>query len=290
MPSPPHVTKPQQMRMRRRASLQNNGIQHMNKHAPRAIMATVLILLSGCMTAHHKMPWDDPHYAKDVPATIADSRAEERAKGGWTLFIKHHENRKKAVTEKDVDLLMIGDSILFEYERSAREVWDKYYGSRNAVNIASSGDATQHMLWHFQDGGLDGMKDRNPKVVVLLLGTNNREEPPNGGKDTAAGVLALLKELHARLPTSKIVLMALLPRGWTPDDPGRIRNQEVNEIIRTYADNKTVYWLDVGNVFLESDGNLSRDLIKDALHPTLKGYYALAEAMEPMIKELLDRK
>lgn len=251
-------------------------------------IAIALLILSGCISTSQSMPWEDPSYAKDVPATQADSRAKERAAGGWTAFIRHHENRKKWVSEKPVDLLMVGDSIIFEYSRSATPVWDEYYGKRNAVNIASSGDATQHMLWHFQDGGLDGMKDRNPKAVVVLLGTNNREEPDNGGKDTAAGVLAVLKEIHHRLPESKIVLMALLPRGWTPEDKGRARNNQVNEIIKTYADNKTVYWLDVGHVFLDEEGNLSRELIKDGLHPsTPKGYKALSEAMEPMIKDLL---
>src|SRR5210317_1708766 len=180
------------------------------------LWAAVLVILSGCMSVSRKMPWEDPSYARDIPATIPDSRAEERAEGGWTAFIRHHENRKKWVTEKDVDLLMIGDSILFEYRRSAREVWNKYYGHRKAENISSSGDKTQHMLWHFQDGGLDGMKDRNPKAVIVLLGTNNRGKPENAGQDTAAGILALLKEIHHRLPESKIVLMALLPRGWTP--------------------------------------------------------------------------
>jgi len=246
-----------------------------------------LLLLAGCTTT--RMPWEDPDYAKDIPATMANSRAEERAKGGWTAFIRHHENRKKWVAEKPVDLLMIGDSIIFEYDRSARPIWDEYYGERNAVNIASSGDATQHMLWHIQDGGLDGMKDRNPKVVVMLIGTNNRGKPENKGRDTALGILALLKEIHSRLPESKIVLMALLPRGWTPEDKGRLRNNEINEIIKGYADNKTVYWLDVGHVFLDKDGNLSRELIKDSLHPsTPKGYRALSEAMEPTIKKLLN--
>jgi beta-glucosidase len=248
----------------------------------------LLMMLSGCASSTGNMPWEDPGYDKDTPATKADSRAEERAKGGWTAFIKHHENRKKWVSEKPVDLLMIGDSIIFEYDRSARAIWDEYYGKRNAVNIASSGDATGHMLWHIQDGGLDGMKDRNPKVVVLLLGTNNRGEPENKGNDTALGILALLKEIHGRLPQSKIVLMALLPRGWTADDKGRIRNNEVNAIIKEYADEKTVYWLDVGHVFLDKDGNLSRELIKDGVHPsTPKGYRALSEAMEPAIKELM---
>ena len=147
-----------------------------------------------------KMPWDDPSYAKDIPATQADSRAEERAKGGWTEFIRHHEDRKKWVTGKKVDILMIGDSIVFGWSREGHEVWNEHDGNRNAVNIGSSGDTTSHMLWHIQDDGLDGMKGRNPEVVVIMIGTNNRGEPANEGRDTAQGVLAILKEVHHRLP------------------------------------------------------------------------------------------
>jgi len=256
-------------------------------HMKDVIVKTPLIIalfMVGCTMLSSQMPWQGPNYPKDIPATTAVNRGEEP---GWTLWIPHHNNRNKWVAEKEVDLLMIGDSIIFEYARSAREVWDKYYGKRKAVNIASSGDQTQHMLWHFQNGGLDGMTNRNPKVVVLLIGTNNRGKPELAGQDTAAGILALLKEIHNKLPKSKIVLMALLPRGWPPDDKGRLRNNEVNAIIQTYADNKTVFWLDTGALFLESNGNLNRDLIKDGLHPSTKGYYAWAEAMEPTIKKLM---
>jgi len=206
------------------------------------------------------------------------------------LFVKHHEKRNKWVTEKDVDYLVIGDSITFQWSRSTRKIGEKYYGPRKAVNIASSGDRTQHMLWYIQNGGLDGMKDRNPKVVQLVIGTNNRGNPELEGRDTAAGILALLKEIHHRLPNSKILLMALFPRGWAPDDEGRLRNNQVNEIIKTYADGETVIWVDLKDLYLDKDGNLDKELIKDGIHPTSKGYVAWAEAMEPTIKRLLGEK
>lgn len=239
-------------------------------------------------SASQAMPWEDPHYAKDIPATIADSRAEERAKGGWTEFVRHHEDRKRWVTEKQVDILMIGDSIVFGWSRLGRKVWDEHYGARNAVNIGSSGDQTSHMLWHIQDGGLDGMKDHNPKVVVIMIGTNNRGKPENEGRDTAQGVLAILKEVHHRLPNSKILLLAIFPRGWTPEDAGRVRNNQVNHILETYADNKTVYWLDLKETFLDKDGQLRKDLMPDALHPNVEGYQAWAKAMEPTLSKLLE--
>ena len=233
------------------------------------------------------MPWTDPHYAMDLPATTPDSRAAERAAGGWKLFIRHHENRKRWVTEQEVDYLVIGDSITFQWSRSAKAVWQKVHGHRKAVNIGSSGDRTEHMLWHIREGGLAGMADRNPKVVQLLIGTNNRGDPTLGGRDTAAGILALLKEIHHRLPRSKILLMALFPRGWAPEDKGRLRNQRVNDIIRDYADGETVLWVDLGHLFLDADGNLRKDRMKDGLHPTLQGYEAWAEVMEPLLVDLL---
>jgi len=247
-------------------------------HAATSATLVWLLFFTGCTdpqihSANPPMPWEDATYTTDIPATEALSRPE-KGEGGWTLWMKHHEDRKRWVAEKDVDLLMVGDSIVFTWSRVGKPVWDEFYANRNAVNIGSSGDRTQHMLWHFLHGGLDGMKDRNPKLVVVMIGTNNR------------GV-ALLKEIHAKLPRSKVLLLAIFPRGDKPDNPGRLRNDEINQIIKTYADDKTVYWLDIGQTFLDDQGNLNRDLMPDGLHPNEKGFRAWAQAMEPTIKKLL---
>jgi len=122
-----------------------------------------------------------------------------------------------------------------------------------------------------------------------MIGTNNRGEPANEGRDTAQGVLALLKEVHHRLPDSKILLLAIFPREWKPTDEGRIRNDQVNSILKTYADNKTVYWLDLKETFIDKDGMLRKDLLPDALHPNVEGYREWAKAMEPMLTNLLGK-
>lgn len=230
--------------------------------------------------------WKDPEYLTTIRATQSESRPGPDEKG-WDLWMKHHENRKRWCAEQDVDLLMVGDSIVFGWSRVGKDVWNEYYGDRNAVNIGSSGDRTYHMLWHFQNGGLEGMKERNPKLVVVMIGTNNRGEPELKGRDTAYGILALLKEIHTHLPESKILLLAVFPRGDTPADEGRIRNDQINEIIKGYADNKTVYWMDLGHVFMDDMSLLNRDLMPDGLHPNEAGYRAWAEAMELMIEKLM---
>ena len=234
------------------------------------------------------MPWENPSYETTIRATQAESRpGPEEPPESWNLWLRHHEDRKRWCAEKEVDLLMVGDSIVFQWSRRGKKVWDEFYGDRKAVNIGSSGDRTYHMLWHFQNGGLDGMKDHNPKVVLVMIGTNNRGIPELHGHDTAYGILALLKEIHAKLPESKILLMPIFPRGDTPEDKGRIRNEEINQIIRTYVDDKTVHWLDIGHVFLDEKGTLNRELMPDGLHPNEEGYRAWAKAMEPTIQTLL---
>ncbi len=241
---------------------------------------------SAAASTNADMPWADPTYRKDIPATIAMSRPEP-GRTGWTLWMRHHEDRKRWVGERKVDLLMVGDSIVFRWSRTGKPVWDEYYAGRNGCNIGSSGDKTQHMLWHFQNGGLEGLKGRNPKLVLLMIGTNNRGKPETEGRDTAYGILALLKEIRHQLPDSEVLLLAVFPRGWTRDDRGRMRNEQINGIIRTYADGRTVHWLDLGHVFLDGEGRLNRELMPDGLHPGEKGYRVWAEAMEPTIKRLM---
>jgi beta-glucosidase len=251
-----------------------------------AAMLTLLGMNSPAVA--QPMPWEDPAYENNIPATMAESRpGKNEDPKSWTEWLRHHEDRKRWCTEKDVDLLMVGDSIVFEWPRVGKQVWEEFYGNRNAVNIGSSGDQTHHMLWHFQNGGLDGMKGKNPKLVLMMIGTNNRGEPEKHGEDTAYGILALLKEIHSKLPESKIVLMPIFPRGDTPEDPGRLRNDEINRIIQTYVDNKTVHWLDIGHIFLDGEGKLNRALMPDGLHPNIEGYRVWAKAMEPTIRKFL---
>ena len=49
-----------------------------------------------------------------------------------------------------------------------------------------------------------------------------------------------------------------------------------------------IYYLDINEKFLEPDGTLSKEIMPDLLHPNEKGYQIWAEAIEPMVAELMD--
>jgi len=120
-----------------------------------------------------------------------------------------------------------------------------------------------------------------------MIGTNNtsvRKDPP---EQTAAGIYAILTTLHTRLPQTKILLLAVFPRGWSANDPLRLVNQALNERLRTYADQRQVLFLDLGPRFLDKAGRLSEEVMPDALHPSERGYRLWAEGMEHLVKPLL---
>lgn len=209
----------------------------------------------------------------------------------WSIewWLPRHEQKRaeaKAIAAKGgkIDLLFIGDSITQGWEKEGEPVWKKHYADRNAFAIGFSGDRTETALWRLQHGAVENM---SPKLVVMMIGTNNTGNRTENPAYTAAGIQKLLSELQQRLPYSKVLLLAIFPRDEKPDSSLRKINNSVNEIIKNYADNKRVFFADINSVLLTSDGILSKDIMPDLLHPNEKGYNLWAEALEPHLQLLL---
>ena len=203
----------------------------------------------------------------------------------WQLA-RHAGFLKNIQTNGDAKVVFIGDSITHYWETSGKLQWQKYFsdGELKAINLGVSADRTEHVLWRIGAGGeLDGYE---AKAVVLMIGTNNaghfpREKEPV--MDTVLGVREILRTIRAKQPQAKIVLCAIFPRGAKPDDPNRKRNEAVNRRIRAFADGKDVLWLDFNGQFLTSDGELTREMAPDLLHPGAQGYELWFKALKPYL-------
>lgn len=201
----------------------------------------------------------------------------------WTT---RHEKKLADVKQlgKSAQVVFIGDSITEGWEKSGAPVWARYYKPLNGIALGFGGDRTENVLWRVQHGEVDGLA---PKVAVLMFGTNNTGHRQEDPKTTALGIKRNIEELQQRLPDTKILLLAIFPRGEKPDDNLRRINEQVNAIIAGYADNQKVFFLDIGKAFLQADGTLSRDIMPDLLHPNEKGYEIWAKAMAPTLQQLL---
>jgi beta-glucosidase len=100
-------------------------------------------------------------------------------------------------------------------------------------------------------------------------------------------VRAVLLKLRERLPDTRILLLGLWPRGAREDDPLRRELREVNRMLATCGDNKTVIYADIGGVLLDRRGELSRAISPDLLHFSAAGYARLAPELDRLIDPLL---
>jgi len=207
---------------------------------------------------------------------------------------QRHADFLARAKQGNIDLLFTGDSItdFFYYGRpgypqmNGRKVWDQNFGTLNAADFAVSGARTQNVIYQFQNGELEGFK---AKVIVMMIGTNNISAR-NTPEDTVAGIKAIIAEIQKHQPDAKLLLLGIFPRGKTADDPWRPGIKQVNAAISKLDDGQHIYYMDIGDKFLEPDGSISADVMSDALHPTEKGYTIWADAVLPKIKELLGVK
>lgn len=181
-----------------------------------------------------------------------------------------------AAKDKPCDILFIGDSITVGWRHPGKEIWDKYYGHRPSLNFGIAGDKTQNVLWRMDHLDIKGLK---PKVTVILIGTNNNS---NTGPEIADGVKAVLAKTREMFPETKVILVSIMPKG----SPVSAKMMEADAILKTFADDKTVYFLDLVPLMTPVGKNY-KGLGRDYLHPDASGYQLWAEAMEPLLVKLL---
>lgn len=227
--------------------------------------------------------------AAPVSPTVNTALVPVPRGGTWMARHQGFVNLAKA---GDIDLLFLGDSITDFWRDPSRgkSVWDQYYGSLKAANFGISADRTQHVLWRLQNGEGQGFK---PKVIVLMIGTNNTGLEGRGNTtvrntvpEATAGVIAVVQELRKDFPDAKILLLGIFPRG-DKGDPQRQQVADINTALAGLNDDQHVFYYYFGDQFLGPDGNIPRDIMADKLHPTTKGYVIWAEAIKAPLAKLM---
>ena len=207
-----------------------------------------------------------------------------------TNWISRHEANVAEAKRGGIDLLFIGDSITdgWRWGNGGSKIWPQYYAPRHAANFGIGYDRIQNVLWRVEHVELENI---SPKVVVLLIGTNNtgnedNRQSRNTTPQIIEGISNLIRQIQMRLPQSKILLLGIFPRG-EKNDPIRQQVKAVNAGISKLDDGGNIKFLDLGEKFLSPDGTLSRDLFPDLLHPDEAGYQIWASAMEPTLAPFL---
>ena len=196
-----------------------------------------------------------------------------------------HNQKMEEVKKGGAKVVFIGDSITHFWEGAGNAQYKRYMseGDYKMLDLGTSADRTEHVLWRLQNGELDGYE---AKCIFLMIGTNNTghfdfsKEPPI---DTILGIREVLRTIRKKQPNAIIVLSPIFPRGRDKNDGYRIRNEIVNKEIRKFTDGEKIFWCDFNDQFLTPDGLLSPEVFPDRLHPSAIGYEIWFAAVKPYI-------
>jgi len=238
-----------------------------------AFLATALFTSSACAQSNEGL---SGAAERPVPRTDRNSQIA-------------HEQLVEKARKGGIDVYFLGDSITRRWGATDYPEflanWTKNFFGWSAANFGWGADRIENMLWRLENGELDGV---NPKIIVVLAGTNNVGTDPGGEakvENITRALRALVNVCQQKAPGAVIVLTALFPRN---DNLAVIPTiQRINEHLVLLADGRRIRYLNVNDGLADKDGKLFEGISKDKLHPGLRGYQVWADGLKPIFTEIL---
>ena len=121
--------------------------------------------------------------------------------------------------------------------------------------------------------------------MVLQAGTNNIGNA-SGAAEIAKGLHAILDTIRNKAPDATVILTGLFARN---DIEGAMEVvREVNQSLARFADGSKVRYLDLNDKLTDPSGRLFPGMMNpDKLHPSLRAYQLWADALKPLLHELM---
>lgn len=221
--------------------------------------------------------------------TVTDNPAAVATPKDNSWWVTRHEKVIETNKTKNPQLILIGNSILNMLDNIDRKpVWEKYLNKYNTVNMGFSGDRTENVIWRLENGEIDGI---HPKVALLLIGTNNTDgnhyleiTQPD---ELAAATWKICTIIRKKLSDTEILLLGIFPYGYKPNYRNNI-NQATNKITSKFPERDAhIHYRDIGNIFLDANGEVKKSLMNDYLHPNVEGHLLMFQAIENDISNLM---
>ncbi|OQV17538.1 Platelet-activating factor acetylhydrolase IB subunit beta [Hypsibius exemplaris] len=212
-----------------------------------------------------------------APTTIPKAVVDLAGDGRW---MSQHNRFIAETHDKEPEVVFLGDSLIQQLQDT--NVWRELFQPLHCLNFGIGGETTQNLLWRIAEGTLDVIK---PKVIVLLIGTNNFL---NTAGEVAEGILEIVRLIREKQPLSQLLVLELLPRGEKPNRQ-REKNSHTNQIIREQlrdTPRTAVINLDPG--FVAEDGLISPQDMPDYVHLTDKSYRKAFTPLRDIIIRYLD--
>jgi lysophospholipase L1-like esterase len=207
-------------------------------------------------------------------------------------LIAHSQLVEKAKQGR-IDVYFEGDSITRRWGATDYPEllanWKRNFFGWNAADFGWGADRIQNILWRLNNGELDNV---NPKVAVVLAGTNNVGNAIPAGTedglvaDVTKGMQAVVTAIRSKAPNTTVIITGIFPRNDNMAAMPVINR--INRNLAQMAEGRGVRFLSINEKLADANGRLLEGMMNaDKLHPAEKAYQVWADALRPIFRELL---
>ena len=247
------------------------------------ILLAILLAICPHTIARASEPPALESMSQDAPKGLPSEPAWGYWKAAPTAWMGVHQQFVTRSQQGRVDIVFLGDSITKGWKQAESTNWTESTPPLQTVNYGIGGDTTRQVIWRIKHGELDGIK---PKLVVLMIGTNNLYADHNSGtnEQIVDGVKTILGLIREKSPDTRVLLHGVLPRErkfWCD------RIAVLNGLLAVLNEPGRVQFHDAGAKFIGEDGEINKELFSaDLVHLNAAGYEMLTAAVKPLVKSL----
>jgi lysophospholipase L1-like esterase len=212
--------------------------------------------------------------------------SEKSVAQDWANLAKYESENALIPSKKagEKRIILMGDSIT--------EFWLKihpeFFEGKPYLDRGISGQTTPQMLIRFRPDVIN----LDPDVVVILAGVN--DIAGNTGPTTNEKILGNIISMVelAKANSIKVILCSVLPAAdfnWRPNDKAAETIVELNQLIKSYASNQHIMYVDYHSATADEKKGLPKVYSEDGVHPNLKGYQTMEPLLEQAIQKVLTK-
>lgn len=193
----------------------------------------------------------------------------------WGAFFREF---KRKYAGKQLDVLILGDAMLEPWQDDAAGVWSAFTANRRIANHSISANTTREVLWELEHGLLESTDTRlvvlNVGMMSLMRGDECRPE------DVVRGIQALVEAVARKSPTSKVLLLGLLP-AWKNVVGG---TSTINHQMTGWAKERSIPMVDVSPLVTKGERVLHPDFSRGGSERE-RFFSMIADAISPYIQD-----
>jgi lysophospholipase L1-like esterase len=166
-----------------------------------------------------------------------------------------------------------------------------FFDNRDYINRGIGGQTTPQMLLRFRQD----VVDLNPKVVVILAGTN--DIAGNSGYISLEAIISTIKSMAeiANANDIKVIISSILPAidyPWKPGLDPASKIITINKALKVFSEENNFIYLDYYSAMVDDKGGLKvpeYTTANDLVHPNKDGYLVMEKLAEIAINKALNK-